>query len=438
MTLSPLRLAAVTLAFTFTASAENWPQWRGPNLDGTSPEKNLPVEWSVEKGVKWKTPLPGFSGATPAIWGDSIFVSSPDENKNLLLLCLNKKDGTVRWKVQLGEGDINKGKGNMASPSPVTDGKTVWALFGTGDLAALDFQGKILWKRNLGTDYGKFAIMWLYGSSPLLFDGRLYVQVLQRSPAPADYPGLAGSAGDRESYLLALDPQTGKTQWKHVRTTTATIEAMESYATPVPHKVGGKMQLLVVGGDCLTGHNPATGQELWRGYGLNPKQGAFMRVVPSPVSAGNLAIACGPKKEPLLAFHTDRTGDISETGVAWKLDEDKTPDVCTPVYSNGKLYALDGDKSHTLTCFNAKTGEKLWEGQVPESGTVIRSSPTLADGKLYIVNEKGTTYVIDATASEFKLLATNVLPDENVRGTIAVSDGQLFIRGTQFLYCIGK
>jgi outer membrane protein assembly factor BamB len=438
---SPMKLSLpVALSFTLAlpALAENWPQWRGPNLDGTSPEKNLPVTWSAEKGVKWKTPMPGFSGATPIVWGDSIFVSSPDENKNLLLLCLNKKDGAIRWKQQLGEGDINKGRGNMASPSPVTDGKTVWVLYGTGDLAALDFQGQVRWKRNLGADYGRFSINWIYGSSPLLFDGRLYVQVLQRSPAPPDYPGIAGTAGERESYLLALDPQTGKTLWKQARPSDAQLESLESYATPVPHRSGGRTQLLIAGGDFLSGHDPATGRELWRGFGINPQRGEWMRLVPSPVSAGDLAIVCGPKKQAMIAFRTDLTGDITEKGVAWKFDEMKTPDVCTPVYWNGKLFALDGD-SHTLTCFEAKSGQKLWQGEVPERGTVIRASPTLADGRLYIVNEKGTTHVIDATANEFKLLATNALPDEsNARGTIAVSDGLLFLRGTQYLYCIGK
>jgi len=432
-----LLLTAAALAFTLSAHATNWPQWRGPSLDGTSPEKDLPLHWSAEKGVKWKTPLPAFSGATPAIWGDSIFVTSPDANKNLLLLCLKKSDGSIRWQKPLAEGDINKGKGNMASPSPVTDGKTVWVLFGTGDLVALDFQGHILWRRSLAADYGKFAIMWIYGSSPLLYEGRLYVQVLQRSPAPEDYPGLGGAGGERESYLLALDPQTGKSLWKQVRKTTAVIESMESYATPVPHKVGGKTQILVLGGDCLTGHDSATGKELWRGYGVNPKSGQFMRIVPSPVSAGELAIVCGPKKEAMLAFRTDLTGDITESGLVWKFDEKRTPDVCTPVYANGRLYALDGD-SHTLTCFHARTGEKIWQGEVPERGTVIRASPTLADGRLYIVNERGSAHVVDATADEFKILATNVLPDENVRGSIAVSDGCLFIRGAQYLYCIGK
>jgi outer membrane protein assembly factor BamB len=139
-----------------------------------------------------ENPLPGMSGATPAVWGDSIFVSSPDEQKNLLLLCVNRKDGSVRWQKQIATGNIEQGKGNMASPSPVTDGKAVYVLYGTGDIAALDFEGQILWQRNLGEDYGRFAIMWIYGSSPLLYDGRLYVQVLQRSPAPGDYPGNGG------------------------------------------------------------------------------------------------------------------------------------------------------------------------------------------------------------------------------------------------------
>jgi outer membrane protein assembly factor BamB len=432
-----LLLAAAAFACTVTAHA-NWPQWRGPALDGTSPEKNLPLEWSAEKGVQWKTPMPGFSGATPAIWDDTIFVSSPDANKNLVLIGVNKKDGAIRWQTVIAEGgDITKRNGNMASPSPVTDGKTVWALYGNGALAALDFGGKILWQRNLGKDYGRFAINWIYGSSPLLFDGRLYIQVLQRSPAPEDYPGLAGAGGERESYLLALDPATGKTLWKQARPSEAQLESLESYATPVPHTVGGKKQLLIAGGDFLSGHDPATGKELWRGFGINPQRGEWMRLVPSPVSAGDLAIICGPKKQAMIAFRTDLTGDITEKGVAWKFDEKKTPDVCTPVYWHGKLFALDGD-SHTLTCFNAKTGEKLWQGEVPERGTVIRASPTLAEGRLYIINEKGAAHVIDATANEFKILATNMLPDENVRGSIAVSDGKLFIRGTQYLYCIGK
>ena len=438
MKLAPQLFAFAAFACTaLFARAENWPQWRGPAFNGSSPEKNLPETWSETKGIQWKTPLPGISGATPAVWGDSIFVSSPDPNKNLLLFCIDRKDGKVRWQKQIATGNIEKGRGNMASPSPVTDGKSVFILYGTGDLAALDFAGQVLWQRNLGADYGRFAIMWTYGSSPLLHDGKLYVQVLQRNPAPGDYPGVTSAPWDRESYLLALDPANGKTLWKHVRSSDAKLESMESYASPVPH-VGadGKAQLLVIGGDCLTGHDPATGAELWRGYGLNRKRGEWMRIVPSPVSAAGLAIACGPKKEPLIAFRTDLKGDITEKGKAWVFDEKKTPDVCTPAFYDGKLFALDGD-SATLTCLEPKTGKIQWQGQLPER-SVIRASPTVADGKVYIVNEKGTVFVCGA-GDGFKLLSTIPMGGaEGTRSSIAISDSQLFIRTTENLFCVGK
>jgi len=430
------RLLVALLALSVSAKADNWPQWRGPAFNGTSPEKNLPGEITAQS-IKWQTPLPGFSGATPTVWGDSVFVTSPDPNKDLILFCVDRKDGKVRWQKTVASGDVSKGRGNMASPSPVTDGKAVYALFGTGDLAAYDFAGKELWKRNLGADYGKFAIMWIYGSSPLLFDGKLYVQVLQRTPAPEDYPGMAGAAGDRESYLLALEPATGKTLWKHVRPTDARMESMESYASPVPHLAGGKPQLLLVGGDVLSGHDPATGAELWRGGGINRKRGEWMRVVPSPLSAGDVAIACGPKQEPAVAFRTDLKGDISDKGVAWTYDEKQTPDVCTPAYYNGKVYMLNGDKQ-VLTCLDPKTGAKIWQGNLGHRDTV-RSSPTVADGKVYTISEKGILVICDANGMEFNALSTYEFPSADpTRSSIAVSDGQLFVRTATALYCLGK
>jgi outer membrane protein assembly factor BamB len=431
------RLLLPLLAFTLAAQADNWPQWRGPAFNGTSAEKNLPGE-ITEKSIKWQTPLPGFSGATPAVWGDTIFVTSPDSNKDLLLFCVDRKDGKVRWQKTVAGGDVTKGRGNMASPSPVTDGKAVYALFGTGDIAAYDFAGQELWKRNLGADYGKFAIMWIYGSSPLLFEGKLYVQVLQRTPAPEDYPGMAGKAGDRESYLLALDPATGKTLWKHVRPTDARMESMESYATPVPHVVGGKAQILLVGGDVLSGHDPATGAELWRGGGINKKRGEWMRVVPSPLSAGDVAIACGPKQEAAVAFRTDMKGDISEKGVAWTYDERQTPDVCTPAYYNGKVYMLNGDKQ-TLTCLDAKTGRRIWQGNprdIAIPSAVRRRSPT---GRSIRSARKGNVVICDAKGPDFKVLSKYEFPSADpTRSAIAISNGQLFVRTATALYCVGK
>jgi len=188
---------AALLCASMDAFAANWPQWRGPNFNGSTEESNLPITWSTTENVVWTTPLPGQSGSTPIVWENSVFLASPDNQKNLNLICVNRKDGKIRWQNVVAVGDKTEGRNNMSSPSPVTDGKSVFVLFGTSDLAAFDFDGKELWKRNLGKDYGKFAIMWIYGSSPLLFGGRLYIQVLQRNPAPPDYPGLAGGSPER-------------------------------------------------------------------------------------------------------------------------------------------------------------------------------------------------------------------------------------------------
>jgi outer membrane protein assembly factor BamB len=435
---------ALLAVLTLSASAENWPQWRGPNFAGTAPGKELPTTFSATEGVKWAVDLPGISGATPIIWGDRIFVMSPDAKRDQWLMCFARKDGALLWKQLLAGGMLDHGRGNSTSPSPVTDGKLVWALVGTGQLAAFDLDGKPAWKRDLGADYGKFNIMWTYGSSPLLFDGKLYVQVLQRSPGEEGYPGVTDKQ-DRDSYLLALEPATGKTLWKQVRPTDALKESRESYATPVPHVVGGKKQLLVAGGDVLTGHDAETGAELWRGGGINKDKGKgggeWMRVVASPVSAGDLAFVCGPKNSAAIAYKSDGKGDVTESGQAWVFNERKTPDCCTPAYQDGKLYVLDGD-AQVMTCLDAKTGAKAWQAPFAlkdnRGKETFRSSPTLADGKLYSLGERGTVVVQSAADGAVLNVAKMMQTGEGARSSIAVSDGQLFIRTTEKLYCIGK
>ena len=213
--------ACLALLIGAPGRAENWPQWRGPYFNGSTTEKGLPTQWSKTENVAWVAPLPGYSGATPVVWEDCVFVSSPDEQKNLLLLCLDRKTGQVRWRKVVAGGDRQEGRNNMASPSPATDGKRVFSLFATGDLAAFDFAGQELWKRNLAKEYGRFANMWIYGSSPMLYGGKLYVQVLQRNPRPDDYTHALDDKPERESFLLCLDPQTGKNLWRHVRPTDA-------------------------------------------------------------------------------------------------------------------------------------------------------------------------------------------------------------------------
>lgn len=376
--------------------------------------------------------MPGYSGATPAIWGNTIFITSPDVEKNLNLLCLDRRDGKVRWQKTVAIGDKVIGRNNMASPSPVTDGKTVFVMFGTGDFAAFDFEGKELWHRNIGKDYGRFAVMWLYGSSPLLYKDKLYIQVLQREPIPTDYAHALDDKPHRESFLLCMDPKTGKDIWKHVRATTAKMESNESYATPIPLEGKNGSEIIIVGGNCTTAHNPQTGEEIWRCDGLNAKDGPWMRIVPSVVTGNGMVFASAPKKEPVFAIRDGGKGNVTATHVAWKFEEFPT-DCVTPLYYKDRLFVLDGDRQ-MITCLDPKTGNKLWQGNL---GTreIFRSSPTAADGKIYCLSENGTVVVLDA-GKEFKILSTIKMDEEPCRSSIAISQGQLFIRTGKNLYCV--
>jgi hypothetical protein len=167
------------LASSSVLFAENWPQWRGPSLNGISAEKNLPVRWSATENVVWKLAMPERSGSTPIVWGDHVFLNV-GEGASLTLWAINRSTGTVRWKAALGDGNRRMQKQQMSSPSPVTDGRSVWVMTGTGVLKAFDFSGKELWARNIQNDYGRFGLQWGYASSPLLHEDSLFVQVLHR------------------------------------------------------------------------------------------------------------------------------------------------------------------------------------------------------------------------------------------------------------------
>jgi len=433
--LAAVSFACLSLFISASGRAENWPQWRGPYFNGSTTETNLPTQWSKTENVAWVTPLPGESGATPVVWEESVFVSSPDEQKNLLLLCLDRKTGQVRWqKVVVAGEDRQKGLNNMASPSPVTDGKAVFGLFGTGDLAAFDLSGQELWKRNLAKEYGRFAIMWIYGSSPMLYGGKLYVQVLQRNPCPDDYTLALDGKPERESYLLCLDPQTGKTLWRHVRSTDAVDEAQEAYSTPVPYVGQAGAEILVVGGNYVTAHAPDTGAELWRCGGLNVRQEHWWRIVPSPVVADGLVIVCGPKRDPVLAMKDGGKGMVTDTHTAWKFKEFPS-DCVTPLSYQHKLFVLDGDRQ-VMTCLEPQTGAKKWQGNLGVQ-EIFRASPTGADGKVYCLSENGTVVVLDA-GEEFKVLSTIRMGEAPARSSIEVAHGALFIRTAKNLYCVGN
>lgn len=411
--------------------AADWPQWRGPLFNGATTETNLPVRWDRTNNVAWVAAMPGRSFATPIVSGDLVFTTSSDTTGDLWLLALDRRQGSVTWRAKLGTGDEQVGKNRMTAPSPATDGRLVVAFFATGDLAAFDRSGKELWRRDLSKDYGRFAYMWLYGGSPLLLDGRVYLQFLQR-----DVPTYKHAQDDkpaRDSFLLCLDARSGKELWRQLRPTDAIEESHEGYATPTPVEVNGQIQVVLAGGNYVTGHAPDTGAELWRCGGLNLKTPKYGRTIPTPVAGAGMIFACGPQRERLVAIRAGGKGLVTGTHLAWQFTE-FAPDVCTPLFYRDRLFALDGDRQ-TLTCLEPKTGEKLWQGRLPVR-EVFSASPTGADGRIYCLSENGTAVVLEA-GHEFKVLETIEMDEGPTMASIAASHGHLFIRTAQNLYSIG-
>lgn len=415
---SPLVLAVpLVVLLTSAASAENWPQWRGPHLNGTSGEKNLPVKWSATENIAWKLALPGVSGATPIVWGDRIFLNVA-ENGQLFLWAVDRANGAVLWKRLLGGGDHKMRKQNMSSPSPVTDGKMVWVMTGTGILKAFTVEGEERWGRDLQKDYGPFGLNWGYASSPLLADGALYVQVLH------------GMKTDDPSYVLRIDGKSGKTAWRVERPTAAIRESPDAYTTPVPLRTAQGIEIVVTGADIVTAHDPATGKELWRADGLNPDNHPFHRIVASPLVSGDLVYA--PSRErPLLAIRGGGRGDVTRTHRAWAFDSG--PDVPTPVTDGTYFYSVN-DRG-IVFCLDAKTGKPVYGPQRLPPGT-YSASPILAGGHIYITNEEGVTSVFKAGPT-FQLVSENAV-NEFTLSSVAVSDGQVFLRTSGHLYAIGE
>jgi outer membrane protein assembly factor BamB len=415
-----LSVLAASLA-TVTLYADNWPQWRGPDSNGVSRERGLATTWTQTQNIAWKLAMPSLSGSTPIVWEDTIFlnVAVHASAGELELWSVDRRSGAVSWKRTVGGGNHIERKQNMSSPSPVTDGAAVWVMTGTGILKAFDFKGTELWMRDIQKEYGRFGLQWGYASSPLLHEDALFVQVLH------------GMRTDDPSYLLRLDKKTGRTVWRVERPTPARQESPDAYTTPVIVRNGTVAELAITGGDVVTGHDLATGKELWRARGLNPENRGDYRIVASPLVAAGLVIA--PTREsPMLAVRPGGRGDVTASHVAWSFTRGG-PDVPTPVSDGQYLYVVN-DRG-VVHCLDVKTGALVYGPQRLKSGT-YSASPVLAGGQIYVTSEDGLTSVF-AAGPAFKLVAENPL-DEYTLSSIAVSNGQIFLRTEKHLYAIGK
>jgi outer membrane protein assembly factor BamB len=430
---------AVMLASALgSAHAADWPQWRGPLGTGVSPEKGLPTKWGPDQAA-WKAKLGGSGVSSPVVSGDRIFVTSQagrgalrggnhptlargEEAKAerplsgagdparvaFLVEAFRRGDGSRVWQHRVeAEGGLPEvhQKHNLASPSPVTDGRLVIAWFGTGQLVALEAEsGKRVWQRHLGTEYSPFDISWGHGSSPTLY-GDTLILLCDHRPA---------------SYLLALDKRTGAVQWKSDRP-----KGTVSYTTPtvVPGPSGD--ELIVNSTQRIDAYDPKTGTLLW----WVGEEHNF--AIPVPAYAdGVLYMTRGYRSGPYMAVRPGGRGDVKATHVLWSF-QTGAPYVSSLTYYEGLLYMAND--AGIVTCVDPKTGEKVWQERIEG---IFTASPIAADGKIYLQSETGETIVLEAGRKP-RLLERNPIGERSVASP-AISGGQLFIRTDDQLFCIGK
>jgi outer membrane protein assembly factor BamB len=413
--------AYVTVSVT-AQEAENWTRFRGPNGQGISKATGLPVSWSVEENIVWKTAIPGEGWSSPVVWNDHVFLTTATENgKNCHVIAVDRKTGNILWNkmVFTQEPDQFRHEFNSyATPTPATDGKSVFAVFSGGSFVALDFEGNVLWVNSDLNYYSKHGM----GTSPILYGDLLLFAV---NPSNRENPkGLGWQTPWDKSYLLALDKATGKERWRGKRGLSRI-----AHSTPAIMQVNGKDQIISVAGDVIQGFDPADGRLIWSvTYSGEP-------CVPSTVIGDGLVYASMTNAAPILAVRADGQGDCTATHIVWE-QKRNTPMISSYLYLKPCLYTASDNG--TFTCLDAATGEFLWDIRL-RSGA-LNPSPIYADGRIYVLSEQGTTTVLKPSGDPkqpAEIVATNQLEDL-CRASIAVAGKQLIIRSSEWLWCIGK
>jgi outer membrane protein assembly factor BamB len=419
------------------AKGGNWPQWRGPEGQGVSVETGVPTEWSATKNIKWKTPIAGRGHSSPIVWGKRIFLTTaldgevipgakpgvthkmadgsdfvhPDAvganlKHTFKVIALDRETGKILWERVAYEGavyDSRHKKASFASSTPATDGKYVFAFFGTEGLYAYDFNGKLIWKQSLGK-IGTASVG--YGVSPVLYKNLVIMQ--------CDDSGM-------NSFIAAFDKKTGKEVWRVARKVDVT------WSTPVLVHTAKRTELIASAAEAIIAYDPATGKELWRHEGLKSN------AVNTPVVSQDLVVVTsGYPAKIALAIRAGGSGDITGTPqLVWKYNKG-TAYVPSPILYGDYLYLMTGNGS--ITGLEAKTGKVLYEAARVPKPAAFMASPVAFEDKILLTSEEGDTYVIKAGAKH-EVLRTNSL-GEPVYASPAIADEKLFIRGEKHLYCI--
>ena len=393
--------------------------WRGPNGDGTCSEKGLPEKWSATDNVAWKTRLPDRGNSTPVIWGGKVFVTQAIEKEGRrLLLCFDRATGKQLWEsgVVYTQPERTHDTNPYCSASPATDGERVIVFFGSAGVFCLGMDGKELWRR---TDLGKQHHIWGNGTSPVIEGDRVFLNF---------GPG-------EKTALMCFDKKTGCTLWQHDEPGGASGEGagkkwLGSWSDPLLRETAGRAELLMTYPGRACAFDPATGKELWTCAGLTPL------VYNSPLFADGALVAMCGYGGAAMAVKTGGSGDVTTTHRLWQVPKVQQR-IGSGVIHQGHHYILtDGG---IVECRDMKTGGLIYNERLKGPGPTGQNWSSLvlsADGKCYAVNQGGDAFVFRASP-KFELLATNPM-GEKVIGSIAVSDGQLFIRGYKTLFCIGK
>ncbi len=404
-----IRFAFLWLCCVSAASAGDWPEFRGPGQQGHSDEKNLPVTWSETENVAWKTDIDGLGWSSPSIVGKGVWITTALENgKSLRLVGLDRDTGKIVRDVEVFQkeepGKIH-GKNSHASPSPVIEGDRIYLHYGRHGTACYTTSGEEVWKTELTYEHRHGP-----GGSPVLFQDLLIINC----------------DGTDTQYVVALNKHTGKEVWKKLRSENKEDPGRMAYSTPILTMVDGQPQLISSGGEWTIAYEPATGNEIWRfrypkGYSN----------VPRPVTGFNMTFVSSGYDNPVFyALKLGGQGDITDTHVAWKITKG-APRNASPIIVGEEIYIVNDNG--IATCFDAKSGEQHWQQRI---GGDFSASPLYADGRIYLLDEKGKTTVI-APGKEYTALAENELPGRTL-ASISTADGSLFFRTDTALYRLQK
>jgi outer membrane protein assembly factor BamB len=403
--------------------AANWPQWRGPMGVGITSETDLPTKWSATENVKWKVPMPARGNSTPVVWGDKVFVTQPIEKEGRrLLICFDRGTGKKLWEVGTTyEAKETSHRTNPpASASPYVDGERVYVWFGSAGIFCYDLNGKELWHRELGKQQHE----WGYAASPVIYKNFC---ILNFGPG-------------ENSFLIALDKTSGKTLWQLNIPEAKPKERTDGFAgqsdgvvgswsTPIVVNASGRDELIVSLADGLKGFEPTTGKELWHCGGINPL------LYTSPIYGDGVIVAMGGYHGTTIAVKPGGSGDVTKK-MLWKEERTKNR-LGSGVIHKGHIFI--GNTEGVAECIELSTGKVVWEERLPGVGpkTELWSSMMLSGDKIYIVNQSGDCIILRASP-KFEVIGVNSIGNELTNASVVPSEGDLFIRTHEHLWCIGK